>query len=116
MQSDTTSHNQAVDVVDIETVPVHHSTYAFRNTLAQLNPDFQLANGYPKVAKGKGMKTTSTGYLAAFHGAVSMTLEMPFKDAANAPDERFGWSPERSMALGRSSIEAILSILDEIKN
>jgi murein tripeptide amidase MpaA len=45
-----------------------------------------------------------------------MTLEMPFKDAANAPDERFGWSPERSMALGRSSIEAILSVLDEIKN
>ena len=88
----------------------------FRDTLAQLNPDFQLANGYPKVAKGKGMKTTSTGYLAAFHGAVSMTLEMPFKDAANAPDERFGWSPERSMALGRSSIEAILSVLDEIKN
>ena len=88
----------------------------FRNTLAQLNPDFQLENGYPKVAKGKGMKTTSTGYLAAFHGAVSMTLEMPFKDAANAPDKNFGWSPERSMALGRSSVEAILSILDEIQN
>ena len=42
-----------------------------------------------------------------------MTLEMPFKDAANAPDLDFGWSPERSMSLGRSSVEAMLSILDD---
>ncbi|MBT7730257.1 MAG: carboxypeptidase family protein [Rhodospirillaceae bacterium] len=88
----------------------------FRNTLAQVNPDFQLENGYPKVARGKGMKTTSTGYLAAYHGAVSMTLEMPFKDAENAPDEHFGWSPERSMALGRSSVESMLAVIDEIKS
>jgi murein tripeptide amidase MpaA len=86
----------------------------FRDTLARINPDFQTANGYPKVSKGRGMKTTSTGYLAAYHGVVSMTLEMPFKDASNAPDLDFGWSPERSMSLGRSSVEAMLSILDDL--
>ncbi len=42
-----------------------------------------------------------------------MTLEMPFKDAKNAPDEEYGWSPSRSIALGRSTVEAMLSIVDE---
>ena len=86
---------------------------AYRNNLAKFNGDFQTTYGYPKVQRGKGMKTTATGYFSAYHGAVAMTLEMPFKDAKNAPDEKYGWSPSRSMALGRSTVEAILSIVDE---
>ena len=86
---------------------------AYRNNLAKFNGDFQTIYGYPKVQRGKGMKTTATGYFSAYHGAVAMTLEMPFKDAKNAPDEKYGWSPSRSMALGRSTVEAILSIVDE---
>lgn len=82
----------------------------FRDTLALLNPDFQTEHGYPKVTPGKGMKTTSTGYLAAYHGTVSMTLEMPFKDTANAPNPTVGWSPDRAKALGRSAIEAMLAV------
>ncbi len=85
----------------------------FRESLAWLNPDFQTEHGYPKIIPGKGMKTTSTGYLASYHGAVSMTLEMPFKDAANAPNARVGWSPGRAKALGRSVIEAMLTIIDD---
>ena len=86
---------------------------AYRNNLAMINGDFQTSYGYPKVERGKGMKTTATGYFSAYHGAVAMTLEMPFKDAKNAPDEKYGWSPSRSMALGRSTVEAMLSIVDE---
>jgi murein tripeptide amidase MpaA len=86
----------------------------FRDTLAWLNPDFQTAHGYPKVTPGKGMKTTSTGYLAAYHGVVSMTLEMPFKDTANAPNPSVGWSPDRAKALGRSTVEAMLSVAGDL--
>ncbi len=86
----------------------------FRDTLAWLNPDFQTAHGYPKAAPGKGMKTTSTGYLAAYHGVVSMTLEMPFKDTANAPNPGVGWSPDRAKALGRSSVEAMLAVAGDL--
>jgi murein tripeptide amidase MpaA len=86
----------------------------FRDTLAWLNPDFQTEHGYPKVAPGKGMKTTSTGYLAAYLGVVSMTLEMPFKDTANVPSPDVGWSPERAKALGRSSIEAMLAVAGDL--
>ncbi|MBH69329.1 MAG: hypothetical protein CMM58_13325 [Rhodospirillaceae bacterium] len=85
----------------------------YRDNLERLNPDFQTLHGYPKVQRGKGMKTTATGYLSAYQGAVSMTLEMPFKDAQNAPNSLFGWSPERSMALGRSTVEALLSVIDD---
>ena len=86
----------------------------FRDTLARLNPDFQTEHGYPKVPRGKGMKTTSTGYLASYQGAVAMTLEMPFKDTANAPNPEVGWSPARTMALGRSTVEAILAVLGDL--
>jgi murein tripeptide amidase MpaA len=33
-------------------------------------------------------------------GCLSLTLEMPFKDNANLPDERAGWSAARSARLG----------------
>ena len=86
----------------------------FRDTLAWLNPDFQTRHGYPKATPGKGMKTTSTGYLAAYHGVVSMTLEMPFKDTANAPNQEVGWSPDRAKALGRSTVEAMLAVVGDL--
>ncbi|MDP6934211.1 MAG: hypothetical protein QGG40_14900, partial [Myxococcota bacterium] len=41
---------------------------------------------------------------------LAMTLEMPFKDNADAPDEREGWSPERCRQLGRSVLEALDSV------
>ena len=86
----------------------------FRSTLARLNPDFQTEHGYPTAAPGQGNTTTCTGYLAGAHGVVAMTLEMPFKDAANAPDPVVGWSPGRAMALGRSTVDALLDILDHL--
>lgn len=97
-----------------EATPAHLATMnKFRDTLAWLNPDFQTEHGYPKVTPGKGMKTTSTGYLAAYEGAVSMTLEMPFKDTANAPNPAVGWSPDRAKALGRSTVEAMLAVVGD---
>ena len=35
----------------------------------------------------------STTQLAERFGCVSMTLEMPFKDNFDLPDEVYGWSP-----------------------
>ena len=45
---------------------------------------------------------------------LATTLEMPFKDNANAPDVVEGWSPERSRQLGRSVLEAIDVVLDRL--
>ncbi len=95
-----------------EASPAQRATVRrFAGALADLNPDFQTARGYPPARPGQGLTTTCTGWLGKHLGAASMTLEMPFKDAANAPDERVGWSPGRAMALGRSSIEAMLAVM-----
>jgi len=45
---------------------------------------------------------------------LSQTLEMPFKQNDNIPDEIMGWSPERSMKLGESVVNVLLSIVDDL--
>lgn len=86
----------------------------FKRTYAAVNPDFQTEYGYPKPAPGKGNLTTCTGHLCNALGAVSMTLEMPFKDAANRPDPVHGWSDRRSKTLGRSLVDVLLAVVDDI--
>jgi len=46
---------------------------------------------------------------------VSMTLEMPFKDNFDLPDELYGWSPERSKYLAFACLDALHAILLELK-
>lgn len=86
----------------------------FQATYAAINPDFQTEHGYPKPAPGKGNLTTSTGHIANRLGALSMTLEMPFKDADNQPDPVHGWDGERSKALGRSLVDVLLATADDL--
>jgi murein tripeptide amidase MpaA len=45
--------------------------------------------------------------LAEHFSAPVMTLEMPFKDALDTPDIEQGWSPERSMKLASSCLDAL---------
>ncbi len=76
--------------------------------------DFQTRFGYPKAPEGKANLSMSTNQLAERFGAVSMTLEMPFKDNANAPDAMRGWSPERSRQLARDCLIVLAGMIDEI--
>ncbi len=79
----------------------------YRKTLARLNPDFQVGHGYPPNAPGRANMTYCSNSLAERFGALVMTLEMPFKDAAGTPDELQGWSPERCALLARSCLDAL---------
>src|SRR3546814_20763493 len=77
---------------------------AFQAALAANTPDFQVALGYELSAPGKANLSMSTTQLAERFGAVSMTLEMPFKDNRDLPDPVQGWAPERSkLQIGRAS-------------
>jgi len=40
-----------------------------------------------------------------------MTLEMPFKDTIDSPNELEGWSPARSKHLGASNLAVMLGYL-----
>ena len=84
------------------------------DALAERTPDFQTRHGYPAAAKGKANLSMSTNQIAERFGAVSMTLEMPFKDNDDAPDAAHGWSPERSKQLAAECLAVLAEMVDEI--
>ena len=103
-----------------EGIPSYSDTLAaklarFRAALVAANADFQTAHGYPPTPPGKANLRICANYVAETFGCLAMTLEMPFKDAANAPDPRYGWSPVRCRRLGRSCLEALAAIFDDLR-
>ena len=87
----------------------------FGETLERLSPDFQREQGYEIPAPGEANMSMSTTQLAERYGCVAMTLEMPFKDNSNLPDEVYGWSPQRSKFLAYACLDALHAILPELK-
>ncbi len=87
---------------------------AYSDALVAASPDFQTEKGYEIPAAGQANLSMSTAQLAERFGAVSMTLEMPFKDNDNLPDPVRGWSPERCRLLARSCLDALHSVIDRI--
>jgi murein tripeptide amidase MpaA len=79
----------------------------YKMTLANINPDFQIENGYPPNSGGNANMTYCSNSLAQRFGALVMTLEMPFKDATATPDRIQGWSPERCGRLAYSCLDAL---------
>lgn len=86
----------------------------YKNTLARISPDFQTAFGYPVDAPGSADLQKCTDYIAETFGCLSMTLEMPFKDTIDSPNEVEGWSPERCRQLGRANVDAIFAMIEQI--
>jgi len=86
----------------------------FSDELVRISPDFQTQKGYEIPGPGQANLSMSTAQLAERFGAISMTLEMPFKDNDDLPDPEEGWSPERSRILGRSCLDALHAIVDEL--
>ena len=87
----------------------------FSETLERLCPDFQRAQGYEIPAPGEANMSMSTTQLAERYGCVSMTLEMPFKDNSDLPDEVYGWSPQRSKFLAYACLDALHALLPDLK-
>jgi len=87
----------------------------FAEELVRITPDFQTKQGYEVAGPGQANMSMSTAQLAERYGAVSMTLEMPFKDNADLPDERYGWSPDRCRLLARDCLAALHAILPELE-
>jgi murein tripeptide amidase MpaA len=86
----------------------------FIEHLMMVNPDFQNTHGYEKDKFGEANLTLASKYLGETYNCLSLTLEMPFKDNADAVDERYGWSPPRSKRLGKSVLNAIHYVLGKM--
>ncbi len=86
----------------------------FKRNLMMINPDFQTTIGYPISAPDSANYGICSSYIAEHFSCPAMTLEMPFKDNADSPDQHYGWSAGRSEKLGSSCLDAIYSILDQL--
>lgn len=86
----------------------------FRDTLAERTPLFQVDKGYAVAAPGTANMSMSTTQLAERYGAVSMTLEMPFKDHDDHADPVHGWSPARSKELAHACLDNLAAMIDAI--
>ncbi len=84
---------------------------AYKAALVKASPDFQTQYGYPRNAPGTANPRIAGNAVYGRFGCLSMTLEMPFKDNADLPDEQFGWSPERCRHLGAANLDAMLADL-----
>lgn len=87
----------------------------FCDALERANPDFQQEKGYTVDAAGQANMTMCTNQIAERFDCLAMTLEQPFKDNANRPDVLEGWSPERCRQLGRSALDGIAAVLNDLR-
>ena len=87
----------------------------FQAAFMAANSDFQTEHGYPPTPPGKADLRICANHVAETYSCLAMTLEMPFKDAANAPEPRYGWSPARSHRLGRSCLDALAAVVDSLR-
>jgi murein tripeptide amidase MpaA len=88
---------------------------SFAEALRRASPDFQSVHGYPAASAGNANMTMCGNTVAETFGCLALTLEMPFKDNDDAPDERNGWSPARCRKLGAAGLDAILAVVETLR-
>ena len=87
----------------------------YREALMKVSPDFQTTVGYPVDKPGEANMTVCSNALADRFDCLALTLEMPFKDTVETPDEEQGWSPERAKVLGAANLDAIYALVDQLR-
>ncbi|MCX9155117.1 M14-type cytosolic carboxypeptidase [Niveibacterium sp. 24ML] len=87
----------------------------FLADLAAASPDFQQRHGYADDRFEHELLTLGSKWVAHRFGCVSLTLEMPFKDNADMPDPRHGWSAARSKHLGAAMLRPVLQHLRRVE-
>lgn len=84
---------------------------AFADAFHAANPDFQTEHGYARDKDTKVNLSLASKWVGHRFGCLSLTLELPFKDNANLPDARTGWSGARSRRLGADVLPALAVVL-----
>lgn len=87
----------------------------YSDRLLEISNDFQTKDGYPESAPGKANLDIANSYVAETWGCLSMTLEMPFKDANVNPDPEEGWSPRRCRSFAGEHLKVMAEIADFVR-
>jgi murein tripeptide amidase MpaA len=88
----------------------------FKQLFKLASPDFQDEFGYARSAAGQADLSWATNWVGEQFNCLALTLEMPFKDNANLPDDDFGWNGQRSLRLGESALTPIYGILGKLRD
>ncbi len=88
---------------------------AFKTSWVATCPDFQLSQTYGSAHPTRANPTLATNWIAQNFDCLAFTLEMPFKDNADLPDEDAGWNGERSRKLGASVLLPMLSVVRQLR-
>ncbi|MRJ43904.1 hypothetical protein KF946_05135 [Idiomarina loihiensis] len=87
----------------------------FKSAFLAATPEFQTKYGYELDEPGKANMTVANSAVGERFKCLSYTLEMPFKDNADLPDEDFGWSVARCQRLGEDVLTAILAVSPKLR-
>ncbi|MGO1328450.1 MAG: M14 family metallopeptidase [Idiomarina loihiensis] len=87
----------------------------FKSAFLAATPEFQTQYGYELDEPGKANMTVANSAVGERFKCLSYTLEMPFKDNADLPDEDFGWSVARCERLGEDVLTAILAVSPKLR-
>ena len=109
-----------VFVSDTESVPNYSPAIAelenvFKTSFQAACPDFQDEFGYPKAAIGKADLSWASNFVGNQFGCLSFTLEMPFKDNFNYPDDDYGWNGQRSLRMGECLLNPLFEVCRKLK-
>lgn len=85
----------------------------FKKILADLSPDFQTEFGYEIDPPNSSDLRKCTDHLSEVFDCLAVTLEMPFKDAANSPLPETGWDGMRSAQFGRAMVDALWQFIQQ---
>ncbi len=91
-----------------------HLQGRYVDELLRLSPDFQKDFGYPVDPPGSANLSMGAHWVGERFDCLSLTLEQPFKDAANRP-HRDGWSPKRARRLGQTQLDALRPLIDSLR-
>lgn len=94
---------------------LHRLQEDFKTALLGATAEFQVVHGYAKDATGQANLTVASNWVAEQFNCLSYTVEMPFKDNADLPDTKYGWSDKRSEKLGQATLTAILAVADKLR-
>ena len=81
------------------------------DALVAAAPEFQTRHGYPSGKYSEDALKLASKWVGHTFGCVSLTLELPFKDNADRPDEATGWSSARSRQFGRDALDSVATFL-----
>ena len=87
----------------------------FKQAFLAASKDFQVEHGYPKDAPGQANLTIASTAIGELFQCLAFTIEMPFKDNDNLPNEELGWTSNRSFTFGRDCLFPVAQVIHELK-